>query len=157
MEVLFTLNGKRVRVDLPGYTKLSDVLRDHFGLTGLKNGCGRGFCGLCTAAVDGRLIYTCMYPLFQVRGKEVLTIEGYAQTEDFDDVYQGFFREKVHLCGYCVATRTLVTGLLLDRSPNLTEQNIQEIITTVNCTCTPYQSFRKGILRAAWHRRRRKI
>ncbi|QEN07955.1 aldehyde oxidoreductase [Oceanispirochaeta crateris] len=155
MLIEFTLNSELVSLDVPAYYKLSDVLRDEFHLNGLRNACGKGYCGLCTVALDGKLVYSCLIPVFQVRGRSVMTIEGYAQTEEFEDVYQGFKQSGVHLCDYCAPTRTLTTGILLSENIRPDEAQIQEIITTVNCSCTPYETLKKGILMTSRLRQRR--
>ncbi len=156
MLIEFTLNSKEVSVDVPAYYRLSDVLRDNFGLHGLRNACRKGYCGLCSVVLEGKLVYSCLIPVFQVRGREIMTIEGYAKTEDFEDVFKGFKKEGVHLCDYCAPTRTLTTGILLDRYARPDEHQLMEILTTVNCSCTPYETLKAGILSAARFRQRRR-
>lgn len=155
MLIPFKLNSKEVSVDVPAYFNLSDVLRDEFGMNGLRNACGKGYCGLCSVVLDGKLIYSCLIPVFQIRNKEVITIEGYAETEEFEDVYRGFKQVGVQLCDFCAPTRTLTTGILLDRYPRPDERQLQEILTTVNCSCTPYETLKSGIMAAARFRQRR--
>lgn len=50
----FTLNGATVSVDTEGDRPLLDVLREEFGLTGAKFGCGEGQCRACTVMLVGR-------------------------------------------------------------------------------------------------------
>ncbi|MDC7232723.1 MAG: 2Fe-2S iron-sulfur cluster-binding protein [Spirochaetales bacterium] len=155
MLIPFTLNSKEVSVDVPAYYKLSDVLRDEFGMYGLRSACRKGYCGLCSVILDGKLVYSCLIPVFQIKNREILTIEGYAETEDFEDIYKGFKKEGVHLCDFCAPARTLSTGILLDRYPRPDERQLLEILTAVNCSCTPYETLKAGILTAARFRQRR--
>jgi len=155
MLVEFDLNGKSVSADVPAYKKLSDVLREDFQLTGLRSACGKGYCGLCTVVLDEELVYSCLIPVFQIRGRSVLTIEGYARQPGFGDIFEGFKQAGVHLCDYCAPTRTLTTGIMLDKYPRPDENQIREILTTVNCNCTPYETLKAGILQSSALRQRR--
>jgi len=155
MLIEFTLNTQKVSIDVPAYHRLSDVLRNEFQLNGLRNACGKGFCGLCTVVMDKKLVYSCLIPVFQVRDKEITTIEGYSQTDAFEDIFTGFKQSGVHLCDYCAPTRTLTTGILLDLNPRPDENQLLEIMTTVTCSCTPYETLKKGIIAASRIRQRR--
>jgi carbon-monoxide dehydrogenase small subunit len=149
MLIEFKLNEKNVQADVPAYTPLSDVLRDEFGLNGLRNACGKGYCGLCSVVLDGKLVYSCLIPAFRARGRKILTIEGYAEGEEFEDIVRGFKSEGVHLCDYCAPARALSTGIMLKSFPRPDERQLQQIVTTVNCSCTPYETLKRGILHAA--------
>lgn len=155
MLIEFTLNSNPVSIDVPAYYRLSDVLRNEFNLTGLRNACGKGYCGLCSVVVDRELIFSCLIPVFQIRNREVITIEGYAETDEFEDIFAGFKQAGVHLCDFCAPARCLTTGYLLDRYPRPDDRQLQEILTTVNCSCTPYETLKKGILAASRFRQRR--
>jgi len=56
----FDLNGRAVSVRSPDDTPLLWVIRDEFGLTGTKFGCGIGMCGACTVHVEGRATRSCI-------------------------------------------------------------------------------------------------
>jgi carbon-monoxide dehydrogenase small subunit len=155
MLIKFILNREPVSIEVPAYKRLSDVLREDYNLTGLRSACEKGFCGLCTVVLEGELVYSCMIPVFQIRGKSVLTIEGYATEEGFNDIFQGFKEAGVHLCDYCAPTRTLTTGILLDKYIRPDEKQLNEIVTSVKCNCTPYETLKQGILRSTEIRQRR--
>jgi isoquinoline 1-oxidoreductase subunit alpha len=44
----FSVNEKRVDLDVEPSTPLLWVIREHLGLTGTKYGCGMAQCGACT-------------------------------------------------------------------------------------------------------------
>src|ERR1043166_2031727 len=94
----FTLNGKRVRIDVHPMTRLLDALRDHCGLTGTKEGCGEGECGACTVLVDGEPVNSCLVPFEQARGTTVTTIEG---RKGKREPQQAFVMEGGAQCGIC--------------------------------------------------------
>ena len=83
MAISFTLNGKPAVYEGGAADRLLDVLRDHYRLTGVKCGCKEGECGACSVILDGRLVTSCMVAMGRVDGSEVVTIEGYRQTERF--------------------------------------------------------------------------
>ena len=55
-DVRFTLNGKPVVYTGNPLRRLLDVLREDYGLTGSKEGCGEGECGACSIIKNGKLI-----------------------------------------------------------------------------------------------------
>ena len=69
-----TVNGRKRVFRGPPFTRLIDVLRESFGLTGTKEGCSEGECGACTVLVDGEPMLSCLVPVCQVEGRRVETI-----------------------------------------------------------------------------------
>ena len=51
-----TVNGKPRSYSGPPFKRLLDVLREDFGLTGTKEGCGEGECGPCPVLLDGAAV-----------------------------------------------------------------------------------------------------
>ena len=72
----FNLNGADVEVGAHPMSRLLDVLREECHLTGTKEGCGEGECGACTVLIDGEPVCSCLVPVSQVQGAEVVSIEG---------------------------------------------------------------------------------
>ena len=72
----FTVNGRERSVATDPDRSLLEVLREDFGLTGTKYGCGEGQCGACSVLVEGRRMYACRTAVSKVEGKAVVTIEG---------------------------------------------------------------------------------
>ena len=81
--IKFTLNGKEVSYHGNSSARLLDVLRNEYAITGVKCGCKEGECGACSVILDGRLANSCMVAMGRVEGLEIVTIEGYSQTERF--------------------------------------------------------------------------
>jgi aerobic carbon-monoxide dehydrogenase small subunit len=76
MLIEFTLNHQSVSVEAPPDITLLVLLRDYLRLTGTKEGCEVGECGACSVLLDGELVNSCLVAAPQVRGREVITIEG---------------------------------------------------------------------------------
>jgi len=75
-EISLTVNGEPRTVRAYPMDRLLDVLRQQLGLTGTKEGCGEGECGACSVLMDGALVDSCLVPVLQAQGADVVTIEG---------------------------------------------------------------------------------
>ena len=98
--IRFILNGDVVEVAIREDAMLIDVLRENFGLTGVKEGCGIGECGACTVIVDGKNVNSCLYPAMEVEGKTVITIEGMQNEGDFSKIQRAFLEHGAVQCGF---------------------------------------------------------
>ena len=146
----FTCNGKPVRVEAEGSLRALDLLRDHLGLTGTKEGCGRGECGACTILVDGRPVNACLLYAAKLAGRSVLTVEGLAGPDGaLHPLQEAFLEEGAVQCGYCTPGMLLSAKELLDRSPSPGPAEIEEALSGNLCRCTGYAKIVKAVERAA--------
>jgi carbon-monoxide dehydrogenase small subunit len=136
MTINFILNGEDVIVRAEAGVRLIDILRGSFGLFGAKSGCLMGHCGACTVIFNGQVSLACLIPAFRIRGSEIITIEGYSQTIEYQEIMTGF--RQVHLgnCGYCESGKILCTEALLDRIPNPSKEEILLGFSGIKCRCT---------------------
>ena len=148
MAIKFTLNGKPQSVDVDSRMPLLWVLRDTIGLTGTKFGCGMALCGACTVHVNGQPMRSCSTPVSLVAGKKVKTIEGLSP-DSSHPVQRAWIEEEVSQCGYCQAGQLMSAAALLDKIPNPTDADIDEVMRNNICRCGTYQAIRKAIHRAA--------
>ena len=138
----FTLNGRAVEALAHPMTRLLDVVREEFGLTGTKEGCGEGECGACTVLLDGLPVNACLVPVAHAAGREVVTIEGLAGHEPLQEA---FIREGGAQCGICtpgfiVAASVLPTGAGLDQ--------VREALAGNICRCTGYGGIYRSVASA---------
>ena len=133
--ISFQLNGKQTKVLIDPTETLLWVLRNHFGLTGTKYGCGMGFCGACTVLIDNEPERSCMLPVGDIEGKKVVTIEGLATNGKLHPVQKAFVEHDALQCGYCTPGMIMnATGLLL-KNPSPSTQEIKEGMEDNLCRC----------------------
>jgi aerobic carbon-monoxide dehydrogenase small subunit len=144
-----SVNGSKYGVRVRPYDTLNRILREELGLTGTKRGCDYGGCGSCTVAVDGKPVYSCMYPAQYAEGKEILTVEGLANNGSLSELQNSFLTKGGLQCGYCTPGILISTKCLLDRNPEPTLSDIQEAIAGNICRCTGYGRVIESILSAS--------
>jgi carbon-monoxide dehydrogenase small subunit len=147
--VSFVLNGAKVRWTGPDGSRLLDVLRNEFGLTGTKCGCKEGECGACSVLIDHKLVNSCMVAMGSLEGAEITTIEGFSQTERFRALDRGFAAVSAVQCGFCIPGMVLAAEALLHRNGDPSEAEIREAISGNLCRCTGYNAIVKAIQIAA--------
>jgi aerobic-type carbon monoxide dehydrogenase small subunit (CoxS/CutS family) len=131
----FHLNGKKTDVAIDPEQTLLWVIRNHFGLTGTKYGCGLGFCGSCTILVDNKPLRSCMLTLGEIAGKNLVTIEGLVQNGELHPVQKAFVEHDALQCGFCTPGMIMnATGLLM-QNPSPTIQQIKEGMEDNLCRC----------------------
>ena len=148
MSITFRLNDEEVAVDLDPDMPLLWVVREHFGLTGTKFGCGIAACGACTMHVDGYAERTCVLPLSAVEGADVRTIEGVAPEAAPSAVQKAWLQHQVPQCGYCQSGMIMAVEALLDEVPDPTDADIDAAITNI-CRCGTYDRIRAAVHTAA--------
>lgn len=144
----FKVNGKQIEVEVDPQTPLLWVLRDNLGLTGTKYGCGIALCGACTVHVNGSPVSSCVTPVEQVEGKELVTIEGLSKQGDHP-VQQAWIEEDVVQCGYCQSGQIMAAAALLASNPQPSDEDIDQAMSGVLCRCGTYPRIRAAIHRAA--------
>jgi len=141
--VTMTVNGQAVTLDRPPMVRLLDVLREDLHLTGTKEGCGEGECGACTVLLDGEPVCSCLVPLAQARGCEVLTIEGVPADHP---VKRAFVEEGAAQCGMCTPGM-IMAALSLSARPSL--DAVRTGLAGNLCRCTGYEAIYRAVLKAA--------
>jgi carbon-monoxide dehydrogenase small subunit len=148
--VSFVLNGEAVTARVPAAWNLLRTLREHFELTGAKEGCGEGECGACTVIVDGLAVNACLYPILEIEGRSVITIEGLARPDGtLHPLQQAFIENNGVQCGYCTSGMILSAKALLDRQPEPGADEIRTAIAGNICRCTGYVQIVESIQMAA--------
>ncbi len=148
--ITFELNGALVEADVSAHTRLIDLLRNEFGETGTKEGCGEGECGACTVIIDGKAVNSCLYPAGEVEGRKVITIEGLRLKDAKLSVLQQAFVDCGAVqCGFCTPGMIMSAHALLDENPDPTDDDIRAAIIGNLCRCTGYVQIVQAIKTAA--------
>ena len=144
----FDLNGRTVSVRSPDDTPLLWVIRDEFGLTGTKFGCGIGMCGACTVHIEGRATRSCITAVSAVAGAKITTIEG-LDLNGRHPLQTAWIDLQVPQCGYCQSGQIMQAASLLKDYPNPTDEDINAVMAGNLCRCMTYVRIRSAIKLAA--------
>ncbi len=144
-----TINGTQRKIDIDENDRLLDVIREGFHLTGTKEGCGEGECGVCSVLLDGKLVNACMIMAFQAEDAEVITIEGIGENEKLDPIQQAFIDTGAVQCGFCTPGMVLSAKALLMKNPAPTKQEIRRGISGNLCRCTGYEKIVEAVTLAS--------
>jgi xanthine dehydrogenase YagT iron-sulfur-binding subunit len=135
------VNGQSCPVDIEPRTTLLDVLRDHLDLTGAKRACDRGECGACTVLVGGQPMYACHLLALQVRGREIVTVEGLAERADFRPILEAFVANDAGQCGFCTPGFAVAAFAALRRYPEADAQQLRWELVGHICRCNAYEKI----------------
>ena len=147
--IKFQLNGKQTEAQIDPTQTLLWVLRNHFGLTGTKFGCGMGFCGACTVLIDNQAVRSCQLSVGDVAGKSVVTIEGLAVNGKLHPVQKAFVDHEALQCGFCTSGMIMnATGLLM-KNPSPSVQQIKEGMEDNLCRCGAHMRIIEAVQTAS--------
>ncbi len=146
----FTVNGQQQQTDVDPATPILWVLREQFGLTGTKFGCGVAQCGACTVHLGGAPIRSCSVPISAAAGQEITTIEAMAGPDgQLHPLQQAWIDDQVPQCGYCQSGQLMSAMALLDSNPTPDDAAIDAAMQGNICRCGTYPRIRRAIRRAA--------
>ncbi len=141
-----TINGEARELAVEPYRSLLDVLRNEAGLTGTKKGCDVGDCGACTVILDGQPVNSCLVLGVEVKGCEIVTIEGLQPGPDrLHPLQENFIKYGAAQCGFCTPGVIMMAKALLDENPDPTEAEIRFGLAGNICRCTGYTKIVEAI------------
>ena len=138
MQFSFIVNNTPHQVKVPPMKRLLDVLREDLRLTGSKEGCGEGECGACSVFINGEVVNSCLVPVCQVEGAEILTIEGLAKDDRLLPLQEAMIQIGGTQCGICTPGIVMAAKALLDQNPHPTRDEIRAGLGGNLCRCTGY-------------------
>ena len=132
-----------------GERKLLWVLRSDLGLTGAKYGCGEGICGACTVLINNKATRSCQVPVKEIKGKEVITIEGLVRDGKLHPLQKAFLDHDALQCGFCTPGMILSAYSLLLQKDQPTESEIIQGMNDNLCRCGAHVRIVQAIQSAA--------
>ena len=136
MKIHAMVNGSAFAADAAPTDTLLEVLRDA-GLTGTKEGCRIGVCGLCTVLVDGLPVSSCLYLIGCADGAEIWTVEGIAVRQP--ELVEAFVRCEGMQCGICTPGQVVTTASM---GPEVRGADaVRRYLGGNLCRCTGYASI----------------
>jgi isoquinoline 1-oxidoreductase subunit alpha len=144
----FTLNGRRVVSRMADDTPLLWALREEFGLTGAKYGCGIAQCGVCKVLVDDVALPACATPLSAIAGRRITTIEGLSPSGEHP-LQKAWLEVQAPQCGYCQPGQIIQAVALLTETPRPTDAEIDAAMNGNLCRCGTYPRIKAAIKLAA--------
>ena len=152
--VTLTVNGRTYSLQLEPRRTLLDAIREECGLTGTHMGCEHGVCGACTVLLDGDPVRACLMFAVQAQGSAIRTVEGLADGETLHPLQRAFMAHHGLQCGFCTpGFLMLVTGLL-ERSPDISDDLLLDVLASNLCRCTGYQGIVAAVRAAVAELRR---
>jgi len=149
-QITLKVNGDAYTLAVEPWKTLNEVLREELNLTGTKLGCGSGDCGACTVMVDGRTVSSCLTLAVEAAGKDILTVEGLAESgENLHPIQESFLEKGAIQCGFCTAGMEMSALFLLQGNPSPRETEIRRGLSGNLCRCTGYNKIVDAIAAAA--------
>lgn len=148
-KINFRLNDKEVVLETSPNRRLLDVIREDFGLTGPKEGCGEGECGACAVLLNGQIVNSCSVPVANVDGHSIITIEGFSKTKQYKVIRDAFSEAGAVQCGFCTPGMIIATQSLLSVNPHPSDYEIKVGLSGNLCRCTGYNLIIKAVEIAA--------
>lgn len=145
MIIKFMLNNMKKNLDAGPDDKLSDVLRDDFGLLSVNSCCNTGRCGGCTVLKDNIPVPACMVKMFSVRNSNILTYEYISTTKEFETITKVLDAMGCNFCNFCKHGKMITIYSLIQNAVPLTDKDIYEALSGNICNCTDFQSMAAGI------------
>ena len=149
IHVTAKVNGDETEFLCDPRETLLDVLRDRLNLTGTKEGCGTGDCGVCTVTIDDRLVCSCLVLGVEASGKSIETIEGMAEGDTLHPLQKKFVEHAALQCGICTPGILVAAKNLLEKNPDPNEEQVRYWLAGNLCRCTGYDKIIRAVLDAA--------
>ena len=146
--VSVTINGTEYSAEVPPRRTLVDFIRYDLGLTGTKEACSVGVCGICTVEMDGVIVSSCILLAVQANGAQITTIEGMADGDKLHPLQEAFMNYGGFQCGICTPGQIMASRALLQQNPDPTEDEIKDWMMGNLCRCTGYYKIIESIQKA---------
>ena len=153
--ITLNINGRDYPITTEARRTLVDAIREDCGQTGTHIGCEHGICGACTVIVNGEPVRSCLMFAVQADGARIRTVEGLAQGDKLHPMQQAFMDHHGLQCGFCTPGFLMLAVSVLEREPNIGDDDLIDVLSSNLCRCTGYQNIIKAVRAAAKEMRKR--
>jgi carbon-monoxide dehydrogenase small subunit len=148
-DITLNINGRDYMIRAEARRTLVDVIRDDCGLTGTHIGCEHGICGACTVILDDEAVRACLMFAIQANGRKIRTVEGLANGDALHPIQQAFIDHHGLQCGFCTPGFLMLAVNVLERQPDIGDEEMLDVLASNLCRCTGYQNIIKAVRAAA--------
>jgi aerobic carbon-monoxide dehydrogenase small subunit len=153
-DITLNINGRDYAIRVESRRTLVDAIREECGQTGTHIGCEHGVCGACTVLVGGEPVRSCLMFAQQAAGKPIRTVEGLATGDTMHPMQRAFMENHGLQCGFCTPGFLMLAVGVLEREPDITDEDLVDVLSSNLCRCTGYQNIIKAVRAAAAEMRR---
>jgi len=148
-DITLTINGHAHAIRVEDRRTLADAIREDCGQTGTHLGCEHGICGACTVIVDGEPLRACLMFAVQADGKSIRTVEGLADGDELHPMQRAFMEHHGLQCGFCTPGFLMLAVGVLEKDPDISDDDLLDVLSSNLCRCTGYQNIIKAVRAAA--------
>jgi aerobic-type carbon monoxide dehydrogenase small subunit (CoxS/CutS family) len=147
--IILNVNGLQEEITVATHDTLLEAIRRELRLFGTREACGIGMCGSCTVLMDGKPVSSCLVLAVLAEGKELVTIEGFAEDGALHPIQQAFIDHSAFQCSYCTPGFILTAKALLEEIPSPTEDQVKEYLAGNLCRCGSYVKILDAVMEVA--------
>ena len=141
IDITLNINGRDYDIRVEPRKTLVDAIRDDCGPTGTHIGCEHGICGACTIILDDEAVRACLMFAVQAKGKKIRTVEGLAQGDKLHPLQESFIKHHGLQCGFCTPGFLMLAVNVLERQPDIGDDELLDVLASNLCRCTGYQNI----------------
>ena len=147
--ITLNINGFNHAIKVESRRTLVDAIREDCGQTGTHIGCEHGICGACTIILDDDAVRACLMFAVQADGRKIRTVEGLADGDALHPIQQAFIDHHGLQCGFCTPGFLMLAVNMLERQPDIGDDELLDVLASNLCRCTGYQNIIKAVRAAA--------
>jgi carbon-monoxide dehydrogenase small subunit len=141
VDLKLNINGRDHAIRVEPRKTLVDAIREDCGQTGTHIGCEHGVCGACTVIVGDDAVRSCLMFAVQARGKPIRTVEGLAKGNVLHPLQRAFMAHHGLQCGFCTPGFLMLTVNMLEKNPEIGDEELLDVLSSNLCRCTGYQNI----------------
>jgi carbon-monoxide dehydrogenase small subunit len=141
LDITLNINGRDYEIRVEPRKTLVDAIRDDCGQTGTHIGCEHGICGACTIILEDEAVRACLMFAVQAQGKKIRTVEGLAQGDKLHPMQESFIKHHGLQCGFCTPGFLMLAVNVLERQPDIGDEELLDVLASNLCRCTGYQNI----------------